>query len=426
MKSRKEVFNLNKKFKFLIITMLILTIMSSLNLNVYAADGNGIIDQKNVEDTYKFSDDKSEIYLPFIRSSSNRVVVDRDVNKSGIIMSKGPIDVTSKLNGIDFLLSSDTVRVNAATTYPVIFADNVVIDSKVDKTTVIIANNITVTANAEISEDLICFGNTLNMLGKIDGNLIGRVDTTNISGTIMQDMRIKTGALKLYDSARILKNIYVVTSNKDVDLSDKYSNANVVYQDNSTGMTFGKLAQAGIVTSMLFALLYIVIDKLSNNKKTFTRMLSNAKNHPIALIISGLLSIMLMPMIFAILLILSMSWLSVITVPLIIVYISIFIITIILSSFIIGSMIYDYLNPKYFSKYTGFWYTFLKTFVIYLVLYILCKIPLVGSYISMFIVMIAQGIVVISIFKSNIGDKQLKNNQNSEEIKADNIDEKKQ
>lgn len=417
---------MNKKFKFLIITMLILTIMSSLNLNVYAADGNGIIDQKNVEDTYKFSDDKSEIYLPFIRSSSNRVVVDRDVNKSGIIMSKGPIDVTSKLNGIDFLLSSDTVRVNAATTYPVIFADNVVIDSKVDKTTVIIANNITVTANAEISEDLICFGNTLNMLGKIDGNLIGRVDTTNISGTIMQDMRIKTGALKLYDSARILKNIYVVTSNKDVDLSDKYSNANVVYQDNSTGMTFGKLAQAGVVTSMLFALLYIVIDKLSNNKKTFTRMLSNAKNHPIALIISGLLSIMLMPMIFAILLILSMSWLSVITVPLIIVYISIFIITIILSSFIIGSMIYDYLNPKYFSKYTGFWYTFLKTFVIYLVLYILCKIPLVGSYISMFIVMIAQGIVVISIFKSNIGDKQLKNNQNSEEIKADNIDEKKQ
>lgn len=417
---------MNKKFKFLIITMLILTIMLSLNLNVYAADGNGIIDQKNVEDTYKFSDDKSEIYLPFMRSSSNRVVVDRDVNKSGIIMSKGPIDVTSKLNGIDFLLSSDTVRVNAATTYPVIFADNVVIDSKVDKTTVIIANNITVTANAEISEDLICFGNTLNMLGKIDGNLIGRVDTTNISGTIMQDMRIKTGALKLYDSARILKNIYVVTSNKDVDLSDKYSNANVVYQDNSTGMTFGKLAQAGIVTSMLFALLYIVIDKLSNNKKTFTRMLSNAKNHPIALIISGLLSIMLMPMIFAILLILSMSWLSVITVPLIIVYISIFIITIILSSFIIGSMIYDYLNPKYFSKYTGFWYTFLKTFVIYLVLYILCKIPLVGSYISMFIVMIAQGIVVISIFKSNIGDKQLKNNQNSEEIKADNIDEKKQ
>ena len=402
---------MKKKVKFLVVIMLVLTIISSLNLNVYAADNDRILDEKNTEDTYKFSDDKSEIYLPFVRSSSSRVVVDKDVNKSGIIMSKGPIDVTSKLVGVDFLFSSDTVRLNANTAYPVIFADNVVIDSKVDKTTVIIANNVTITSNAEISEDLICFANTLNMLGKIDGSLIGRIDTTNISGTIAQDMRIKTGALKLYDSARILKNIYVKTSNKDIDLSDRYSNANIIYENNSTGMTFAKLVQEGIATSMLFALLYIVIEKLSNNKKIFTGMLSNAKKHPIALLFAGLLGIILMPMIFVLLVILSMSWLSVITVPLLFAYLTIFIITIILSGFIIGSIIYDYLNTKYFVKYNGFWYTFLKTFTIYLGLYILCKIPYLGAYITMFVIMLAQGIVIISIFKSNQDEKNTNNTQ---------------
>lgn len=407
---------MKQKNKILCIITLVLVMFLNLGISVYAVDDLGLIDKKYTDDIYKFSDEKTQISLPFIRSSTNRVIVDRPINKSGIISSKGPIDVTEKLSGIDVLFSSDTVRLNAATEFPVVIADNVVIDSNVSRTTVIIANTVTVTANANISEDLICLAGKLDMLGKINGSLIGRIDITNISGTISQDLRVKTGTLKLYDSARILKNVYIKTSNKDINIADRYPDAKVIYEESETSKTFAQIAQSAIITSIIFALLYIAVDKFSN-KKLFEKMLQNSKKHPIAQILSGLLNIILLPIVFSILLILSFSWLYIITIPVIIAYLAFVIITIILSSFIIGSIIYNYLKPKYFSKNNGFWYTFLEAFVVFLILDILCKIPYVGAYISLLIIMLALGVVFISIFK--IGDKKTESTDN-----VDNVSEK--
>lgn len=368
----------------------------------------GIVDRVYKDGVYKLSDDTKDIYLPFFRAGSDRVIVDKEINKSGAIFAGKAIDVTKNLKGVQVLFSGDTVRVNANMEYSVIFADNVVIDSNIDKMVTIFANTVTITQNATINDDLICFANQIDMLGTVKGSFVGSANTTNISGTIEKDLRIKTQNIKLYEGNKILGKIYINTSNESLSVADKYPNA-YIFLNKYTAMNKTQ-SLFDIVKDMLYVcivltLLYLLVDKLSK-QKLFTAMKEKSVKHPVFTILSGIINLIFIPLVFITLIGLSIFGLAIVTMPALLVYVVSLIIVLALSKFIVGSVIYAYIRQKYMTSYKGFWYQAVGVFCTYLGIYILCKIPYIGGFFTMAIIILSVGIVFTSIFKK---DKNVEN-----------------
>lgn len=418
---------MKRKISIISVITLALFIVLNLTTSTYATEVNNtdnnfsIGDSKYIDGTYKFSDDKTNNYLPFVRYSSSRIIVDKELTNSGVMFSKGDIDVTSKLSGMDLLFSSDTVRLSSATEFPIIFADNVVIDSDVTRTTVIFANTITITQNAKISEDLICYANKIDMLGTIHGSLLGGVSTANISGTIDKDLRIRVNDLKFYDGqTKINGNVYVKTTNQNLNISNQFPNARIYFEKTYAQSAYiFDIALRLISTSLIFALLYIIISRRSKDNKFFNSIVEKAKKHPVLLVLSGALNIILLPLVILILIVLSIFGFAVITIPALLVYGVILTVSVILSTFIVGSAIYAYLSKNYLSNFTSFWYTLLFSFLTYLIIGILCNIPVIGSYISLIVIIISIGLVFLKLLKKDISDLDTFKENDDKDIKEE-------
>ena len=137
----------------------------------------GFFDTGFSNEVYKFSENNKEIKLPFFRFSNERMIIDKELNKSGFCFSAKAIEMDSKVTGIQTLFSADTIRVNANMEYGILFADgDIIIDSNIDKTLILISSGtVTITENATINEDIVLVSNNLEVEGNGLGSLFGSV-----------------------------------------------------------------------------------------------------------------------------------------------------------------------------------------------------------------------------------------------------------
>lgn len=364
--------------------------------NKLELDNNGIMDSKFIDGVYKNSDETNEIYLPFFRYAKNRITIDKEISKMGMIFSGDSIEVDAPLKGGQVLFSSGTIRISSSMEYGIIMANgNVIIDSDIQRPIVIFSTGtITITENATVSEDILCVADTIGIKGTVKGSIIGLVTSCNVSGDIERDLRINTQNLEMNTVPK--GNVYVRTYNKEI--SEKYPDIRVDLIENKENDMFSVKKTLGIITKYLvFSLIYVLINKISN-KKLFENFLQKAKANTSFVILSGAIALMLsLPIVF-VLITLSILGLGFIAIPVMVAYFAFIIVVAMLSTFIVACTLFNYIKDKYL-KNSGIGTDIIGVFFTLVGLYLLSLIPYLGWYISVAYLIFAIGLVLALIFK---------------------------
>lgn len=392
---------------FLILAFVLVFSFTIFKSNVFAAEDqntqentsiNSIFDIDAQTEAYKFSEKRSP-KGPFIRYIQERVIVDKEVSGIGTTISEKTIDVTAPTTGIQILLAADTVRIDSSMEYAVVFSQtNVIIDGNITKDLVVFAGSkVTIGENANISGDIICYSNEIEVKGNVEGNLVGTAQKLIISGNIGKDLRMQLNNIELLDGNSINGDIFFTTYNKELNIKEKYPNAQVKVYEEKSGLLDASTILSGVITSLAFTLLYLLIEKFTKGK-VFSKMITKTRDNLLFFVISGGLSLMMvLPLVF-ILIMLAAFGLGQIAIPALILYISYLLVVGLLSTFIIGSFLVKYMADTRF-KAMGNGTKILSAFVIFMLLFILAKLPTVGIYITILLVMFAIGIVTTCIFK---------------------------
>ncbi|MEG2348675.1 MAG: polymer-forming cytoskeletal protein [Clostridia bacterium] len=357
----------------------------------------GIFDIKVVDNVYKESEKNT--YLPFIRYATDRILVDKDVNNMGLMFSGKSIDITSKINAPQIILSNDTVRIsNSIKDMLIVTTSNVVIDSIVDGNLIIYSGgNITISKNANITGDVIVYASNTIIDGKVLGSVLGTSPKIEVNGIIQKDLRVATNEIKAAQP-NIIGNVYINTYDTKMNLKDTFPNAtlNIIKETKKSTFNINMLLDA-ILISLLFTAMYALVNKISKGK-VFDKALEKCKKYPFFAILSGTLLLMMLPFVILLLLFLCIFKLSIIAIPALFVYIAFLIVTGMLSTFVVGSVIANYMQNTHFNK-LGNSSKYVATFILFITLYILARVPYIGGYISMLLVMLSVGIAFTYIFK---------------------------
>ena len=409
--------NVIKKRKYLLSILVLFVFFSifSVNNKLFAKDNtndngeqtqiatvNSIFDIKGINGEYKTSSDASDIYLPFFRNAVGRIEVDKSIGKIGMLSSSSTIDVNEPLKNIQFLLSSDTIRINANMEYALIWAANdVVINSNIERNAVIFAGGtVTIEENVTVGDDVIIIANSVNIKGILKENAIISSSSVNVSGSIEKDLRCDISSIDISGNDNVKGKVYINTYNKNLYIKDKYKDAIVnIKEVKSAAKTFGNVLLKCAISSLAFTLLYLVVKKISKGK-VYEKMFNKAKNNTLFVVLSGSIALLAFPAVFIFLILISILGLYMITVPILVIYLAFLIVFVMLSVYVIGSTVFEYINKKYIKaeklsiELVGVFFTFLS-------LNLLCKIPKVGTYIYMAEIMIAVGIMISYFLKKD-------------------------
>ncbi len=391
-----------------IFVIIMFTVCMLISTNLFAVSSNdgtdydGIIDAQFDSNVYKSSEDNTISYLPYVRFSDERAVVDREINKMGAIFSNKNIEVNKAMKEIQVLFASDSIRVNSNMEYGVMFAgSNIVIDSNIDKSLIIFAaNDVTITKNATINGDLILFTSNLDIQGRVNGSVLGACENIDITGTIGTDLRVETESLDTSSSDNIKGKIYIVTTNNNIDRT-KYPDATikVITNDVVEEVSIAQIIIDAIIVCIAYSLMYWALQRVRDGSfanNSFDKVTSN----PAFLITSGALSLFLIPLVTIILIALCAFKLAGIAVPLMIAYFAFIICFGMLSTFIVGSVLFKYVSQKY-SLDNNIITTMAGSFGTFIVLYILARLPVIGNIVTFILVMLSIGIALTVIFKNN-------------------------
>ena len=409
--------NVIKKRKYLLSILALFVFFAIFNVNnkIFAEENtkdngeqtqiatvNSIFDIKGINGEYKTSSDTSDIYLPFFRNAVGRIEVDKSIGKIGMLSSSSTIDVNEPLKNIQFLLSSDTIRINANMEYALIWAANdVVINSNIERNAVIFAGGtVTIEENVTVGDDVIIIANSVNIKGILKENAIISSSSVNVSGSIEKDLRCDISSIDISGNDNVKGKLYINTYNKNLDIKDKYKDAIVnIKEVKSAAKTFGNVLLKCAISSLAFTLLYLVVKKISKGK-VYQKMFNKAKNNTLFVVLSGSIALLAFPAVFIFLTLISILGLYMITVPILVIYLAFLIVFVMLSVYVIGSTVFEYINKKYIKaeklsiELVGVFFTFSS-------LNLLCKIPKVGTYIYMAEIMIAVGIMISYFLKKD-------------------------
>lgn len=413
-----------KKISIFLIAIFSVVAIFSMNGKIFAANENNneenteqtrvatvnsIFDIKGTSGEYKTSSEDSNIYLPYLRNAAGRIVVDKSIDNIGVLSSASTIDVNEPLKSLQFLISSDSVRINANLEYALVLsANDVVINSNIEKNALIFAGGtVTVDENATIGDDVIIVAKDVNIKGKISKSAVISANSLNVSGSIEEDLRCEINTLDISGNDNVKGNLFVNTYNKELNIKDKYPNATVnVKEVKNVSKSFGNILLKAVISSLGFTLLYIIVKKITKGK-AYEKMLDKAKNNTLFVVLSGAISILAFPALFVLLILLSVLGLYMITIPVAVVYMAFLIVFVMLSVYVIGCTIFEYTNKKYIKaeklsiELVGVFFTFLS-------LNLICKIPKIGTYIYMAMVMIAVGIMIAYFLKGDNKTKEIK------------------
>lgn len=437
----------NLKNKSLIVFLLTFVILScfsftfatdtdvenDLTSNLELQTVQGIYDDETTENVYKFSEHKQS-YMTFFKSSSERIIVDSDVSNSGLLLSNSSIEVENPMKKLQLMFTNDTIRIKADMEYPILFSQaNVIVDKNVTGDLIVFAKDtVTINEDANISGDIIVFAKSLKIYGNVEGSVLGNVEDVTVAGNVSKDLRVNTQSLNI-DEAEIGNQIFIRTYNKDLKISEKFPNSqiSVLETKDTNSFNFVNVLVSGIIASILYTFVYMLIKKL-DKKQIVETSISKIKPNFFKIISSGCLTIILIPLVFLVLMILSFFKLYYITIPVFIIYVAYLLVVGLLSTLIIGIFVHEYMTEKYYKDQSKAVKN-IACAITLLVLFFLARLPKIGSTVTLLFLIIAYGMVYVALFtkKPNINDNELNNeidvvkkeeNEEKEETESKNED----
>ncbi len=385
-----------KKIKILGILVFILAIATFFNMSYASEEMLDIYGSSST--SYFISQDENDIYLPFMRFSSGSMIIDKQVENIGAFFSSKTIDINSDVKKMSAIFATDSIRVNADVKNSVMFSTAaIVIDSHITSDLILFSTSeITITKNAIIDGDIICFTTNLNVDGNINGSVIATCSNVKVSGIIQKDLRVQTDNMQIESEDLVKGKLYIQSYEIIEGIKEKYpevinkiiSKVEVDAKDEIKNIVF-----VGIVYALLY-FLFLKIKKGEILNKSFEKI----KTYKTNVVMFGTVGILVAPIIFMVCLLLLIGGLYMIALPILIIYFGIIIISAILAIFIVGALIMTYIYKKYLSQKTV-WYTVLASFIVFVVLQILTKIPYVSSFVSIIYLMASFGILAVCIVK---------------------------
>lgn len=391
--------------KLLLLCLMVISAFSVVNfvnaeelmtVNIYSEETDSI------SSSYVASEHE-DITLPFVNSISGmKVVLDKDVNHSGITMATKEIEVLGNLKGLHIMYNTDSLTIKGKIDYPIIISQNVVLEGEITGDAVIYAPNVVIKENAVVKGDILVSTTNLKIEGKILGSVIASINgECVITGTIENELRISTNSLNLNEGT-VNGKILVKTSSDMSKLLEKYPDAvieSVSTTDNSDKIK-GTIITGVMVVVLFTALAYVVVRKDNN---IFTKVLDKVKGKSVNVVLSGIAVLLPSIVLVVLLIIVSALGLWIIGVPMLLVYIAYIAVCAMLSILIIGTVIFEAIKYTVIKKYEEN-ITIKKLgllFGIFLVLYVLAVIPFISKYVIMTLCIISTGLVTTALIGKN-------------------------
>lgn len=378
---------MTKKFLHIVIVMFVLLVTLP---NVYAADGMFNIGMYT--DIYRLSE-QADIDLPFLNVFANAATYDKDVTHSGISIGETTIDVNEKLEGMQILFSTDMITIKGEVENSFIYANNVVIEGKLTGDTIIFAPTVQIKETAVVEKDVIIIANNLDIKGTVNGNVIATIsEKTTISGVINNDLRMLTQDLVIANET-INGDIYIETNADTESLKAKYSNAVIkplVEEVQETIDWMGIITQ-GIIIVVVYTLITWLVTKKENN--FVQKACEKFKEYTVFGLVMSVVAWMLVLVLPIILIIMAVMGLGIIAWPLLIAYVALLLLVGTTSLLVVGMTIYNTISGRIGKLKIP------VIAVIYILLYILTKIPAIATYMNMAMLLIALAVVLVMMLK---------------------------
>lgn len=348
--------------KFLKGMLLVFLIMMTLITSVQATDVESTTEaiqdisifNVGIYDTeYKSSIYKLEKILPFFNMSSQNMIYDTDINAHGITFGSLSVDVKQKLKGIHVMFAGDTLTIDGSVEFPIVLATNVVINGKVDRDALIIAESVFVTEDAEIANDITVFGGSLEVRGKVNGNVLGTVDKLYISGHVEKDVRMIAKNF-VFENEMLNGDIYLETDSDTTALESKYENVTVypytteTVEEEVETVDTAAIVTKGIIVIIVYTVLAVVLTRKETN--IVQKMTDKFVNYAPYSILMALGLLVCSFLIFIVLIILAILGLGVIAWPILIFLIAFAIISYIIEVLVVGSVLANLIMRKIKSK----------------------------------------------------------------------------
>lgn len=378
---------MRKKFLSVVALMLILLVSFT---NVEAADGLFSLGAYN--DIYKLSE-QANIDLPFINVFSNSAIYDKDIKHSGITIGESTIDVDEKLEGVQIIVANDMITVKGEVENALIYGTNVVIEGKITGDSLILSPSVKILETATIEKDIIIVANDLDLKGTVNGNVIATIsETANISGVIVNDLRIITQGLTL-ENEEIKGDIYIETNVDTKTLIEKYPSATIkaIQEQPKPVVDWMELITKGIITVIIYSAICFFVTKKDNNvaEKAYKKF----KVHAAYGLIISVIMIMLLIILPLVLILMAIAGFGLVAWPVLVAYLALVLLVWTTAMLIVGMTIFEAVKSKVGK------YKIPVIALIYIVLYALTKITFIATYSNMAILLIALGIVMTMLTK---------------------------
>lgn len=382
--------------KLLIVVVLILSMFCMIN--VEASSESKFIDVQTYTNIYKLSED-SDVKLPFVKLFNSKAIFDKKLDKSGLIIASNAIEITDSVNGMQTIISSDTVDIKGSIEYATIAASNVMISGTVEKDIFIFAESVFITETANILGDIVVMAETLEMKGSVQGNFVAGTTKFEMAGYVGKDFRVHSEEMT-FEETNIKGDIYIETES-DIKISEKYPNAvvnktqtNVVTEAERKDQIIHIIIKT-LTAVILFTLLNMLIRKIK--PEVFKNLKNKGVKHSSFAVIMGVVLLITIPLIVILATLCSVFGLGVVTTPLFVVYLALVIVTIALAKFIVGSTIFEYIKERF--KIDNSLKEIIILLSIFALLYIICYLPYIAWFSTMAIVLLSAGIVVTGLIK---------------------------
>lgn len=331
------------------------------------------------------------VFADSIDSASNYFASDEDVNISkeilGDIYSVGrTIKVNDKVEG-DIIVAGETIDINSKEVSGNIRTASRIlnINSKNIKNITSVAQNInidkeTIANGIYVSAEKINFkgscngfyanGSTVIINGKIDGNL-----KVNCDELIIADNGEVTGEVQVYSPKEPI-------TNSKISMSDiKYTKVDNSKNENELKALVGFSTIISLLASLILGFVIYTV-----SKKFFIRTNDLLIKEPLPVVLGGMASFILVPIV-SLLLFITVAGLPLGILSLIIYFIIVYLSPVVMG-IILGRLILKHKNP------------YLQLFVGILVVRLLSLLPMVGAFVWVVSAMIVQGFIVYESYQS--------------------------
>lgn len=373
-----------------------------IGTSLKAAD---MVDANSYEESYVLSEAQN-INNVFLNQSEKKIIYDKDINHSGITLGIGEIEILSNLRGIQLIYSQDSVHIKGKVNYPMILAQNVVIEGKVDGDLIVVAPSIYIKEGAEILGDIVALTTDIEISGTVTGNVNALVNNNiKVDGQIKGSLHTTTMTADL-ENSKIEGDILLKTNSNVAKVKEKYPNAVIKTIEQVKDNNTKNVIITGIISIVVFTLLGYLFIRKDNN--IFSKFATQAKDNILRIMLSGIIALIIIPFVALILVILSFLGIWMIAIPIAIVYAALVVTACMLAILIVGATVFEIISKKVIKANNE--NTNIKKlgllFLINTVIYILTLIPIINKYVIILMYILSIGVLISYCLKAKTNKEE--------------------